>query len=188
MDTSTGMIAVIVDDGNASSDQLRALVAYVRTAPEVVRAVVASGRAEAIRETVAPAHVFEAPASELRMPPPFSLLSRISDWSKRLDGEVVRLIVTLNPKHPMTDPWIIYECLQRLITNALADGIVAVRKIGSGPAWQQDEEWVRPADSGGTLFEDPSLYVFRIEFVRDNPENWRAGGQFLPYEISPIRH
>lgn len=186
MDTSTGLIAVITDNGSASPAALRASVAFCRACPEIVRAIVATTRAEEIRDDAAPAVVFEAVDSEVAERPSVALLSRVADWSETDNGEKVRLIVSLDPAVLPTDPLVIYEVLQRLITNGLADGIIGIKRNITARGWKQQGEWVEPVEGGAPLEEDPAIYAFTRAFVDDELRDWRAGGRFLPYELLPI--
>jgi hypothetical protein len=186
MDVSTGLIAVIVDDGKVGVDALVASVNYARSAPEIIRAVVMTARPDAIAAAVSPAAALPATAAELSGEPNLPAMQRAAAWCEKKDGEATRLVLWLRPDLPIADPLVVYEVLQRIITNGFADGIVGVRREGDGPRWRAEDGWLEAGGGTDPLVEDPSVLVLRRAFIEDEPRDWRAGGRFLPYEIVPI--
>ncbi|MBV9080770.1 MAG: hypothetical protein JO102_06590, partial [Elusimicrobia bacterium] len=118
--------------------------------------------------------------------PRLALLERVAAWSEKKDGDPVRMVVHFDPNRPVSDGTIIFECLQRLIINGLADGLVGVRRQGEGGArWMEKDGWLVPGE--GTWFETGELYVIRPDFLHRREPDWRGGGHWLPYDLDAAR-
>lgn len=182
MEVSPGLIAVIPSGAAQGWEKTAAAIALTHECREIMKTVVASDQDWMPRSNEAGAYFYAVAPAALSAPAPrLSLLSDVADWSERQDGELVRLVLHLDPARMFEDPLIVYECLQRIIVNAFADGVIGVAK-GAGLA--EKDGWVEPkADGPWTL--DPSVLMFRRNFVDDRAADWLASGRFLPYHTLP---
>lgn len=181
MAVSTGLIAVVPAPAAAPLESVLASVAFLRDCREIMRVVVASDQPIEAEVTEAGAWYFRThPDLLAETPPRFKLLSDACLWFEKKDGETVRLILAADPLRPMTDQIVVFECLQRVIVNGFADGIVGVT-AGRGIAEQ--EGWLVP-DPDGPLQVDGSVFMFRTSFVLEAPSPWLKEGRFLAYHVA----
>ncbi len=116
-------------------------------------------------------------------------------------GMSYQLLLLLDPTSPARLPEDLVGALDRLSQDPLADGIIAVSRPNFNPIWHcVVEREVRIVDlfDEGSRFQrrqdvpvvyhiNGSLYLWRTEFVRRTPGDWRRAGRHLIYEIPELR-
>jgi hypothetical protein len=182
MAVSTGLLAVITAPAGVSFDRVGEAVSFASECREIMRTVIASDQnleGPAVEERT---WYFPATAPLMAAPVPrLTLLSDVAVWAQHREGEPVRLVMTLDPLRLPTDPLVVFECLQRMIINGLADGIVGVVR---GADLIVRDEWLEPA-APGALALDLSVFMIRHLALDEAPADWLKNGRFLPYELAP---
>ena len=184
MAVSTGLIAVLPAPAGTSLEKIREAIAFCRESREIMKVLVASDRPieqDVINEG---AWFYPTGSSALNHPVPrLALLAEVATYYEKRDGERVRLVLHLDAERLMTDPLVVFECFQRIMINAFADGIVGVSKGGAGGLAEKGE--FLDADPAGPFSLDGSVYMLEHDFLLSAPADWFAGGKFLAYHSAP---
>lgn len=167
MDTSTGLIAVLVDEESASFPrrileplQQKSLlewnIQFLKSCREIVRIAVASPTPHVLAEAhKLGVHPVERPASS----PVWVAMRAALLALERKDGEDYRIILAANPFMPFRDPMNVMECFQRLIIDGEADGIAAT--------------------NGSMIFR-------KAGYIRDQKTGDVLNGNMLPYDMNEM--
>jgi len=184
MAVSTGLIAVIPAPAGTPMEKIRQAIHFCRQSREIMKVLVAADRPIEAEVTAEGAWFFPATTAALgqAIPRP-ALLSDVAAYYEKRDGERVRLVLHLNPDKLMTDPLVVFECFQRVMINAYADGILGVTKGGAGGLAEKGE--FLEADPEGPLAMDGSVYILEHSFLLGASEDWFSTGKFLAYLSAP---
>jgi hypothetical protein len=183
MAVHTGLLAVVPAPAGTPPEKILATIAFARQSREIMKVIVTSDQPLEEAVTTEGAWFFKAPASLLSAPVPrLALLAETAAFYEKRDGERVRMVLHLDPLRPMSDPLVIFECFQRIMINAYADGIVGVSKTGRGLAERGE---FLAADPNGPLVIDGSVYMIEHDFLIAAPPDWFSAGKFLAYHSAP---
>jgi hypothetical protein len=181
---STGLIAIIPATKDVPLKKILDAIAFTKLCREIMKAIVVSDQAFHSQVTAAGAWFFPAKAGDFQTPVPrIRLMTDVAAWYEQKDGEVARFLFQLDPLHPPADPVVVFECLQRLIVNGMADGILGL-STGRGISIGNDG-WLE-VDEKGSLQLDGTVYMLRHDFARHEHADWLRSGHFLPYQTDLV--
>jgi N-acylneuraminate cytidylyltransferase len=117
------------------------------------------------------------------------------------EGHHYTYLLLLDPTSPGRLPEDIAQALSRLQSVPTADGIIGVSQPGFNPIWHcviERDGWMADLIPEGALYGrrqdvpavyriNASLYIWRTDFVRRTPDDWRTHGHHLLYEIPEAR-
>ena len=129
------------------------------------------------------------------------VLKNALDLVELAEGIRYDFLVLLDPTSPSRQIEDVSLCLDNLMRNPEADGVVSVSQPDFNPIWHgivSQDGWMADlmpqADSFSRRQDVPTvyringcLYVWRTEFIRADNPNWRNFGRHLIYEISDHR-
>lgn len=181
MSTSTGLIAVIPAPKETPLDRVYEAIEFADHCREITRTIVASDQ-PIESQFKPPTWFFSAKTEWLTRPAPRpQLLLPAAEYTERREGEMIRLVMHLDPLRLPPDPLVVFECLQHLLINGFADGIVGVVPGKGGIA--EREGWLH-LDPSGPYQLDPAVCVLKTEFLAGAGDNWLSSGRFLPYHAA----
>lgn len=181
MSSSTGLIAVIPASKDTPVARVHEAIGFAGHCREIMRTVVASDQ-PIQNEFGLPTWFFPAEADRLARPAPRpELLLSAAEYTEHREGEIIRLVMHLDPMRLPTDPLVVFECLQHLLINGFADGILGLIP-GKGGIVEKDG-WLTP-DPDGPYRLDHTVYVLKTEFLMTAGDDWLSAGRFLPYHAA----
>ena len=181
MSASTGLIAVIPAPSGTPLERVHEAVEFARHCREIARTVVASDQ-PIEKEFSPPTWFFPASPELMSAPAPrLALLGPVAGFTERREGEMVRLVMHLDPLRLPNDPLVVFECLQHLLINGFADGILGLVPGNGGIA--EREGWL-VRDPSGPYQLDHTVYILKTEFLADAGPDWLSTGRFLPYHAA----
>jgi N-acylneuraminate cytidylyltransferase len=120
---------------------------------------------------------------------------------ERQEGRSYQSVILLDPTSPGRFPADIERALELLAGDPAADGVVACSQPHFNPIWVgvfDRAGYLEPAFTGGAAFQrrqdvprffriNGALYLWRSDFVRPGPTDWRATGRHRMLEIPEER-
>jgi len=133
--------------------------------------------------------------------PMWPVLRHALSRMEEIDGQPYDLVLQLDPTSPARDPSDVTGALERLEACPEADGVIGVSLPHFNPQWVcvvEKDGWMTDLMDQGAGFGrrqdvppvyriNGSLYVWRAQFMKDHPEDWRKPGHYVMYEIPESR-